>query len=106
MSGDWRRAVKTFQAAAGKTADGRAILVAVIGQAVIDLAAGDRGAAVYFLSDHYRRHLQQLGLSDELLPAGVTRAGLWELVEGPATTRPRRRSVGRGHELTQNVTDI
>lgn len=79
MPTDWRRAVTAFQGAAGKAGGGRALLVAIIGQAALDLAEGDRGAAAYFLSDYYRGHLQQLGLSDDLLPDGVTAADLLKL---------------------------
>ena len=85
----WRRAVTTFQATAGKAGE-RALLAAVIGQAALDLADGDRGAAAYFLSDYYRGHLQQLGLSDDILPDGVTAADLLKLAGAQPSRRPRQ----------------
>ena len=99
MPTDWRRAVTTFQGATGKAGDGRALLVAIIGQAVLDLAEGDDGAAAYFLSDYYRGHLQRLGLSDDLLPAGVTHIELRALV-GSAASREGRQC----HIMPQNIT--
>ena len=101
----WRRAVTTFQGAAGKAGGGRALLVAIIGQAALDLAEGDRGAAAYFLSDLYRGHLQQLGLSDDMLPDGVTHAELRALVglaSSTSSARPRRQC----RKMSQNVAHI
>ena len=73
------RAFATFQ---GRRPTGpRAVLAAVIGQAALDLAAGDVAAAVYFLSNDYRRHVELIGLPAHYLPAGVEAADLAALVE-------------------------
>lgn len=93
-----QRAVAGFQAATDK-AGGSALLTAVIGQAALDLAEGDHGAAQYFLSDVYRHHVTLLGLPGDYLPAGVTAADLRALVEVQPTSQRRAR-----HKVTQLVT--
>jgi hypothetical protein len=76
MSAAWastmQRAVSNYQANHGDGA--RSLLLAVIGQAVVDLADQDHAqtAAVYFLSPLYRYHVEALGLSADYLPTGVT----------------------------------
>lgn len=96
---DLRRAVFIFQAAGGKSGN-RALLAAIIGQAALDLADGDHGAAAYFLSDLYRGHLQYLDLPDDLLPAGVTAADLRALANGRPKIGPvepqKRAGITRG----------
>ncbi len=84
-----QRAYQTFQRL-GPTGP-RALLSAVIARATVDLAEGDQGAAVYFLSDIYRHHLGLIGLPADYLPAGVEAADLLKL----AGARPTRRRVCR-----------
>lgn len=73
------RAFATFQGQ-GPTGP-RALLSAVIARAALDVAAGDVAAAVYFLSNDYRRHVELIGLPADYLPAGVEAADLAALVE-------------------------
>ena len=102
------RAFQTFQ---GRGPTGpRALVTAVIGQAVLDLAAGDVAAAAYFLSDGYRTYLELIGLPPDYLPAGVEAADLAALVEAQPARRPRATSAGarpgpgqRAAPTSQNV---
>lgn len=88
---DLSRAFQTFQKGTGSRGP-RALLTAVIATAALDVAAGDQGAARYFLSDLYRHHIELVGLSADYLPDGVTLADLAALVEGQASRRPRSTS--------------
>ena len=87
---------RAFQTFAGQGPAGpRALLVAVIGRAALDLAAGDVAAARYFLSDHYRRHVELIGLPADYLPVGVKAADLATLVEAAGARARRATSPAR-----------
>lgn len=82
-----RRALQTYE---GKhTAGPGSVLLAVIGQAAVDLADQDQAAAAasYFLSPLYRHHVEALGLPGDYLPTGVT--------------RPLLRSIAKSHNDTK-----
>lgn len=78
---------------AGRPRGERALVVAIIGYAARDAAAGDVGAAGWLLSEGYRWYLGLLGLPPEWLPEGLDRADLAGMVEA-AASRPRRLSAG------------
>ncbi len=87
------RAFQTFQGQ-GPTGP-RALLAAVIGRAVLDLADGDKGAALYFLSADYRRHVELIGLPADYLPVGVDAADLAALVGAPTSRRRQCRNMSQ-----------
>ena len=95
------RAFQTFQGQRGRGP--RALFVAVMGAAAVDLANGDPGAARYFLSETYKHHLELADLPADFLPAGVTRADLLALVEGPASRRPR---ICQDTRICRNMSQI
>ncbi len=95
---DVSRAFQIFQGQRGRGP--RALLVAVMGAAAIDLAKGDPAAARYFLSHNYRHHLELVGLPADYLPEGVTRADLFAMVEGQSSRRLRM-----SHDMSQYVTE-
>ena len=78
MPTDWRRAVAIYQAATGK-AGPRALVVAILARAALDLADDDPAAALFFLSKDYWHYLELVGLPADFLPAGVTHAELMAL---------------------------
>jgi hypothetical protein len=80
------RAFQTFQGQ--KAAGPRALVIAVIGRAALDLDQGDPAAAGFFLSEDYRRYLELIGLPADYLPAGVDAADLLKLAGRPSR-RPR-----------------
>lgn len=96
---------RAFQTFAGQGPAGpRALLVAVIGRAALDLAAGDVAAARFFLSKDYRHYLELIGLSADYLPAGVTHAELLKMTS--STTRPREcRKMPQNVALQQGATN-
>jgi hypothetical protein len=98
MPTDWRRAVATYHAATGK-AGPRALVVAILARAALDLADGDPAAARFFLSKDYRHYLELIELPADYLPAGVTAVELVELVEGQASRRARQ-----CRKMSQNIT--
>ena len=98
---DISRAFQIFQGQRGRGP--RALFVAVMGAAAVDLAHGDPGAAHYFLSDTYRHHLELVGLPAEYLPDGVNRADLLALVERPASRQPR--NVAKCRKMSQIAAD-
>ena len=98
---DIARAIQTFQGQRGRGP--RALFVAVIGAAAVDLANGDAGAARYFLSQDYRQHLELVGLPADFLPEGVTLAGLLALVEGSASRRPQ---ICENTRICRNMSQI
>ena len=90
------RAFQTFQ---GKGATGpRALIVAIVTTAALDLEGDEpgaaRSAAAYFLSDLYRHHVTLAGLPPDYLPEGVTRADLAGMVEAAASRARRATSAG------------
>lgn len=91
---DIARAFQTFQGQRGRGP--RALLVAVMGAAAVDLANGDAGAARYFLSQDYKKHLELVGLPADFLPAGVTTVELVELVEGQRRKMSQNITLGVG----------
>lgn len=103
---------RAFQTFAGQGPAGpRALLVAVIGRAALDLAAGDVAAAVYFLSNDYRRHVELIGLPADYLPVGVEAADLAALVEASgararatATGQPSRGPARPRRKMSQIAT--
>ncbi len=93
---------RAFQTFAGQGPAGpRALLVAVIGRAALDLAAGDVAAARYFLSNIYKHHISLWGLPADYLPAGVEAADLAALVEARARGQgqPSRRALVMSHNV-------
>jgi hypothetical protein len=81
------RAFQTFQ---GRGPAGpRALVIAVIGRAALDLDQGDPAAAGFFLSEDYRRYLELIGLPADYLPTGVDAADLRARVEAAASRRAR-----------------
>ena len=115
------RAFQTFQ---GKGATGpRALIVAIVTTAALDLEGDEpgaaRSAAAYFLSDLYRHHVTLAGLPPDYLPEGVTVEGLQALADAlrpralttarrsataaaPVAGRPRRAAAARS-AMSHNV---
>lgn len=98
MPTDWRRAVATYHAATGK-AGPRALVVAILARAALDLADGDPAAARFFLSRDYRHYLELIELPADYLPAGVTHVELRALA-GSAASREGRQC----RKMSQNIT--